>query len=374
MSDGSHDMHDPRATSVGPEGRLTQSPGGRPSEARPGWRAPRAAHVPRDGAGQGSGTGPSWCGEWIVGWNRFFFTPADPLPLALVRICTGLLLTWSSLVWLADVDAFFGTDGWLAPHEVWRMNDQPWQWSLYFAAASPTGIRVVAGITLVAAVLLTIGLATPLAAATAAVGFISAANRAPLNVFGLDDTLGLLLLPLVIGPAGACLSVDRLLARGLPGTGQGSAASVRANVALRLIQLHLCVVYFFSGSGKLLGESWWEGTALWGAVANGQYRTLDLTGLARHPLVTNALTLGTLFWEVAYAALVWPRLTRPLALGMAVAVHLGIGLAMGMMEFGLAMLTANLAFVPAPALRSWLAAVRGGLGAGPATSARSSAP
>jgi hypothetical protein len=50
---------------------------------------------------------------------------------------------------------------------------------------------------------------------------------------------------------------------------------------------------------------------------------------------------------VAYAALVWPRLTRRLCLAMAVLVHLGIGLAMGMMEFGLAMITANLAFVPA---------------------------
>jgi hypothetical protein len=48
------------------------------------------------------------------------------------------------------------------------------------------------------------------------------------------------------------------------------------------------------------------------------------------------------------------RLTRRLTLAMAVPVHLGIGLTMGMMEFGLAMITANLAFVPADAFR-WLA-------------------
>jgi hypothetical protein len=42
---------------------------------------------------------------------------------------------------------------------------------------------------------------------------------------------------------------------------------------------------------------------------------------------------------------------------MAVAVHLGIGLAMGMMEFGLAMITANLAFVPAASWQALLAAV-----------------
>ena len=286
-----------------------------------------------------------WLAEWVAAWDAFWFSPADPLPLAIIRIVTGLILTWSCIVWLLDADAFFGARGWLRPDQVWRMNDQPWQWSGYFAASSPTMIRVLAGISLAAAILLTIGLATPVAAAVSFLGLVSAANRAPLNVFGLDDTLGMLLVPLVIGPSGARLSVDRLLAG--PERGRGGEPSILANIALRLLQVHLCVVYLFSGVGKLFGASWWEGTALWGAIANDQYRTLDLRGLAGHPLLVNALTLATLWWEVAYAALVWPRLTRRLCLAMAVLVHLGIGLAMGMMEFGLAMITANLAFVPA---------------------------
>jgi len=299
---------------------------------------PTPASTPRRG----------WCAEWLAGWNAFWFTPADPLPLAVVRICTGALLAWSAAVWLLDAPAFFGNDAWLAPHDVWRMNDQPWQWSWYFSLGSSSAIRLLTAAWLVAAVCLTLGLATPMAALVSLAGLVSAANRAPLNTFGLDDTLGLLLVPLLIGPSGAVLSLDALLGWGNP------RPSVRANIALRLLQVHLCVVYLFSGCGKLLGASWWEGTALWGAIANGQYRTLDLTGLARHPLVVNALTLVTLWWEVGYAALVWPRLTRPAVLAMAAPVHLGIGLAMGMMEFGLAMLAANLAFVPADTFRALL--------------------
>lgn len=292
---------------------------------------------------------PGWFAEWAAAWKSFWFTPSDPLPLAVIRILTGLILTWSCLVWLMDADAFFGPRGWLAPQEVWRMNDQPWQWSWFFAFSSPTAVRVLGGIMLVAAVLLTVGLATPAAAVISLLGLVSAANRAPLNTFGLDDTLGMLLIGLAVGPSGSRLSLDARL------FGAGEGRSARATVALRLIQVHLCVVYFFSGSGKLLGASWWEGVALWGAAANLQYQTLDLTWLARHPLLLNAITLGTLFWEVAYAALVWPRLTRRLFLAMAVAVHLGIGLTMGMMEFGLAMITANLAFVPADTWRRILA-------------------
>ena len=316
-------------------------------------RKDAGAAIPPRGAGQGGGdpgrgaTGRGWLGEWLAAWNTFWFTPADPLPLAVVRICAGGLFTWASLVWLLDADAFFGMAGWLPPEDVWRMNDQPWQWSWYFAAPSAGGIRVLAGVTLGAAIMLTIGLATPLAAVVSLAGFVSAANRAPLNVFGFDDVLGMLLIALAVGPSGAVLSVDSLLSRGT----QRAAPSVLANVALRLIQIHLCVIYFFSGCGKLLGASWWEGTAIWGSVANVQYRTLDLTWLARHPLVVNLITLATLFWEVSYPALVWPRLTRRLVLTMAVLVHLGIGLAMGMMEFGLAMIVANMAFVPPVVLR-----------------------
>ncbi|NDC53956.1 MAG: HTTM domain-containing protein [Planctomycetia bacterium] len=292
-----------------------------------------------------------WLAEWLAGWNAFWFAPADPLPLAMVRICTGVLLAWSAVVWLLDAPAFFAADAWLRPEDVWRMNDQPWQWSWYFWAGTPTAARLLALVTLGAAVCLALGLLTPVAALVSLLGLVSAANRTPLTTFGLDDTLGMLLVPLVVGPSGAVLSLDALLGWGDPRPG------VRANVALRLLQVHLCVVYLFSGCGKLLGASWWEGTALWGAIANVQYRTLDLTGLARHPLVVNALTLATLFWEVGYAALVWPRLTRPLILAMAAPVHLGIGLAMGMMEFGLAMLTANLAFVSPGTFRAMVSTV-----------------
>ena len=66
------------------------------------------------------------------------------LPLAVIRIGTGLVLAWSSLSWFLDAEAFFGASGWLAPHDVWRMNDSratPWLWSWYFAAASPAAVN-----------------------------------------------------------------------------------------------------------------------------------------------------------------------------------------------------------------------------------------
>jgi len=117
------------------------------------------------------------------------------------------------------------------------------------------------------------------------------------------------------------------------------------------MQVHLCIIYFFAGTGKLLGDTWWNGEAIWGAFASYEYQTVDMTWMANFPLVMNAITLVALIWEVSYAYLVWPRLTRPLMVGMAFLVHAGIGVTMGMLTFGYIMIVANLAFVSPGILR-----------------------
>ena len=282
----------------------------------------------------------NWLASWWTAWTAFWFTPSNPFLLSVLRIFVGSLLAWSNFVWLLDQEGFFGLSGWQSAGNVWRLNDQPWHWSWYFPAQTLLATKSLTAVSLLASILLSVGLLTRPAACIAFAGYVSAVNRAPLNTFGFDDVLGIMLVPLIIGTAGARLSVDSIFRK------KQSVANTETTIALRLIQVHLCILYFFSGCGKLLGASWWEGTALWGAVANIQYRTIDLTFLAWHPLLINALTLGTLFWEVSYSALIWPRLTRPLVLAMAAFVHLGIGLTMGMMEFGIAMLIANMAFLP----------------------------
>ena len=282
----------------------------------------------------------NWFASWWTAWTAFWFTPSNPFLLSVLRIFVGSLLAWSNFVWLLDQEGFFGLSGWQSAGNVWRLNDQPWHWSWYFPAQTLLATKSLTAVSLFASISLSVGFLTRPTACIALAGYVSAVNRAPLNTFGFDDVLGIMLVPLIIGTAGARLSVDSIFWK------KQSAPNTETTIALRLIQVHLCILYFFSGCGKLLGASWWEGTALWGAVANIQYRTIDLTFLAWHPLLINALTLGTLFWEVSYAALIWPRLTRPLVLAMAVFVHLGIGLTMGMMEFGIAMLIANMAFLP----------------------------
>jgi hypothetical protein len=45
-------------------------------------------------------------------WCRFWFTPADPTPLCLMRIVTGLLVLYVHVAYTFDLQALFGADGW----------------------------------------------------------------------------------------------------------------------------------------------------------------------------------------------------------------------------------------------------------------------
>jgi hypothetical protein len=129
-------------------------------------------------------------------------------------------------------------------------------------------------------------------------------------------------------------------------------SSVSANLTIRLMQIHMCVIYFFAGARKLTGASWWDGSAMWLSVANLEYQTLDLTWLAHWPLLTAFLTHLTVWFEISYFALIWPRLTRPVYLALAVLMHLGIAFCMGMITFGLVMLIGNMAFVTPTIVRA----------------------
>lgn len=300
-----------------------------------------------------------WLSDAWSGWNEFWFRRTDPATLGLIRILAGAMMFYTHLVWSLDLVAFFGPNGWLSPAAVGVLQQQSFAWSYLWLVPSPAALWAVHIAALAVFVLLTVGLFTRMAAVLAAVAVLSYVSRAPGALFGLDQINLMLALYLAVGPSGDAYSVDRLIRRRRAArSGQAIAdvePSVGANIALRLIQLHMCVIYAFAGTSKLMGASWWDGTAMWQAFASLEYQSLDMTWLARWPRTVNLLTHVTIIWEVYYCALIWPRRTRPWMLALAVPLHLGIGLCLGMMTFGTIMLVGNLAFVPPAVVRRVLA-------------------
>lgn len=289
----------------------------------------------------------NWCREVATAWNRFWFTPEDPATLGLIRILAGSMLFYTHAVWGLGLNDFAGSKGWLDRQAVGLAHSQGYAWSfLWWLEGSPVLVWSVHLSGLVVFALLTLGLYSRTMAILAVVFTVSYANRFTGAQFGLDQINVMLAIYLAVGPCGGAYSLDRLLARRRGQAPDVPLATTGARVSTRLIQCHMCIIYLFAGLAKLEGMRWHEGTALWGAIANLEYQTMNLTWLANHLVVIAIATHLTIFWEVFYCALIWPRLSRPIMLLLAVPLHMGIGLGMGMLTFGLAMLYGNYAFVP----------------------------
>lgn len=295
-------------------------------------------------------------------WNLFWFSPADPTSLCVIRVLAGLMLFYTHAIWTLDLEAFFGEHSWLSREVINRATQDGYSWSVLSWCRTPVRLWAMHIVALTTFALLTVGLWTRVAAVLAFVFTVSYAHRTPGALYGLDQINGLLSLYLMVGPSGSRFSVDAWRARRVVRLSEssllrevprlGESGYVSANLAIRLMQCHLCVIYLFAGLSKLQGLTWWNGFAFWGGIANQEYQTLDLTWLADWPLLINAMTHVTVAWELSYCVLIWNRWTRPLVLLVAVFLHLGIVFALGMPTFGLAMLIANVAFISPAFLRT----------------------
>jgi len=294
----------------------------------------------------------------VAAWDRFWFSAVDPATLSLIRILAGAMLFYTHLVWTRGLDDFLGPNSWLQPEAVQSyMNsvsdnlntpavETSYAWSYLWLIKSNGLLWTVHLAGLVVFAMLTIGWYSRITSVLAYVITVAYVNRLPGSLFGLDQINALLAMYLMFGPSGARYSVDRwLVTRQLGAAAAPVAPSVGANIATRLMQLHMCVIYFFAGISKLQGPAWWNGSALWGAVANLEYQSIELTWLATWPMTVALMTHVTIAWEVSYCALVWPRLTRPVVLLLAIPLHLGIAFGLGMITFGLVMLIGNVAFI-----------------------------
>lgn len=288
------------------------------------------------------------------GWNQFWFKPSDPATLSAIRLFAGAMLFYTHLVWSKGLSDFFGQEGFLPMTlRAEMLAERPFIWTWFKWIDSPGLLWTVHVFCLIIFFMLMIGLFSRIVAPLAFVAAVAYVHRiAPGAFFGLDKINCLLALYLIFGPCGARYSVDSFLRRRKEREAPGLSSS--ATTAIRLIQIHMCIIYLFGGLAKLQGGSWWNGSATWWSVASVEYQSLDMSWLANWPGLFIAMTFGTVLWELFYIALIWNRYTRKLCLFIAILVHGGIAVALGMITFGLAMLIGNLAFVEPATVRKLL--------------------
>jgi hypothetical protein len=287
---------------------------------------------------------PGWAHRLLARATDFLSAPASARPLAVLRIALAVVLLAQAAALARDLDDLCGPLGLMQ----WPINEamiggtvprvgwladllEPW-------GVSPHGALLGTAVAyLVSLVALLLGWRARLAAGATWLTHLLLMKTGVSVTYGVDSLANIGLFYCLWMPVGRALSLDAWFGRCV------DRPDGAARLSLRVLQVHLCLVYLTAGLAKANSAQWWNGEAIWRAVMREDFGQFDFSWLASVPLLAVAASLGTLAVEVGYAFCVWPRRTRRWTALATVGLHAGIAVALGLWSFSGVMIALNVA-------------------------------
>jgi hypothetical protein len=276
-------------------------------------------------------------------FNDFFFSPISPVPIAAYRILYGACVSATLILLREDWLNWFGVHGWVTLSTM-RAIEPGVRLNLF--TVFPQDDRWINGFfwfSFLFAILTTLGLWTRV---STVVLFLCVTSIQQRNLFitnGGDAFLRVTGFFLMFAPAGAALSIDRLIRvrRGL----EGNEPVARAPWAQRMIQIELALVYFISFLWKAKGHAWWDGTALYYVTHLPELRRFPISAWIQHPLILKLGGWFTLVFEFSMGTLIWIKPFRYPLLILGVLFHLSLEYATNIPMFQWDILAAYVLFL-----------------------------
>jgi hypothetical protein len=186
-------------------------------------------------------------------------------------------------------------------------------------------------VTALLGVLLTLGWHTRVVSVLFFLATLAIHQRNIVTNSGADCLMLIVTFYMMLAPCGAAYSLDARRAARRRGT---EAEPLIVPWAQRLIQLHVCLLYFDTAVLKCNGASWLNGTALHFVLYNDEVGRFHLGPLREFPLLVNLMTHGAILTEFALAFLLWFRTTRFVTICAGLALHFAILLTVNIPIFG----------------------------------------
>src|SRR5881227_811747 len=291
----------------------------------------------------------TWLRRW---WKRlmdFLFPPETDKWLAVLRIGLGLQVAVYALFLKSDWNYLFARTGsGLVSRELGEaitsfdsrlIPKLGWLVALggHIGIGEETVLSVAWACLLCAGCCLLLGLFCRPAAIIAWFLHLCAAESGGLLAYGADNFMTIGLFYLMLSPLPDQYSLDRRLVKTKPKNPQ------LLGFWRRVLQVHLCLVYFFGGLGKCLGSGWWDGTNLWRALIQPPFNLIAPEILIRLKYLFPVGGIVICLLEISYPVFIWNRRTRGIWLMCTCVMHLAIGLTMGMYLFAFIMIVLNTA-------------------------------
>jgi hypothetical protein len=290
-------------------------------------------------------------GDILRAWNRFFFEPTSPLPMAVYRILLGLLVLANQLLLLPDVMTWFSDRGALSFATAPRVSGGSGLNLFRFLPHGDTMVWTVLILSCLSAISLAAGFFTRTSAVLTFLFFVTLDHRNPLILNSGDTLLRLGTFFVMWSHAGRALSVDEWRRRK---RGEKSAAAYPP-WAMRLLQVQFSFVYFYAFIWKVSGTMWMSGTAVYYTSRLIEFWRFPVPYVFEHLWTIKLWTWGTLLIECALGTLIWIKELRYPVLLAGILLHLGIDYSMNIPLFGFIMVSAYVTFVEPADLERWLA-------------------
>jgi hypothetical protein len=171
---------------------------------------------------------------------------------------------------------------------------------------------------------------------------LCAAESGGLFAYGADNFMSTALFYLMLSPLPDGYSFDQWIVKTNPKNPQ------LLGFWRRVLQIHLCFIYFIGGLAKFLGSGWWDGSNLWRSLIRPPFNLVSPEILVRFKYALPALGILICLLEVSYPIFIWMKKTRFVWLVCILAMHAAIGLMMGLYLFALVMIVMNLAAFGVP--------------------------
>jgi hypothetical protein len=279
----------------------------------------------------------------IDAWNRFFFAPQSPVPIALYRIMYGLLVIADLAMLHGDWLTWYGKNAFMGIDTLRKVAPGPRLDLFLIIPQNDIWIQAFFWIFLLFAVFLTIGLLTRFSSVVVFVCLTSIHQRNFFILHGGDTLLRVTGFFLMFAPVGAAISVDRLwrIWRGA----EGPDIPLQAPWAQRLIQIQVAFLYFGTFYSKMLGSDWIHGTALYYTTRLSQYYRFPAPAL--DATAAKIATWSTLAVEFSLSVLIWFRQVRYWILLLGICLHLSIEYSMNIPLFQWIIMATYITFIDA---------------------------
>jgi hypothetical protein len=287
--------------------------------------------------------------QWKERLRVFLFPPETDRWLGLLRIGLGLQVLFYALSLRSDWNYLFAEPGegliGRALPEALLSTESPLiprlGWLVMLTArtgfSESTALSMVWWVLLFAGCCLLIGFLSRASAILAWFVHLCAAESGGFVSYGVDNFMTIGLFYLMLSPLPDRYSLDQRW-RKLPPKNPHLLGFFR-----RVLQVHLCLIYFFGGLAKCLGSGWWDGSNLWRALIRPPFNLIAPEMLIRLKYLFSVAGIVISLLEISYPVFIWNRKTRGIWLVAICAMHVGIGLTMGMDLFAFIMVVLNIA-------------------------------